>query len=565
MAQRTPFLQSLRSILLILKQQIFPWWISEEKKVAWCGIITLLLLSLGSVYIAVIFNSWSRNFYNTIEQKNLEAFLHQTLIFFVIMIFLLADFCTRSYLTAWLSFRWRRWSTLQLQTKWLSNKNFYTIPLQGKEMDNPDQRIAQDVREVCYATIAISLSFFREGVNFITFSIILWNVSRAFDFKIASLTLHIPGLLVWTAIAYSLIGTIVIFKIGRPIIDLDRIQEKREANFRYGLMRIFERREEIATLRGEAVEQEFLQGTFLELTKNYYHILKRQIYINLFQNFYRNASMFVPLFLVGPLYFKNIITMGVLMQAQGMFDQVNASLSLIMTEFNAITGALASLKRLIAFHAMMQEDDQPITYLTASNNQLHIAPLTIRTPTHELICISPEVVLKSGDRKVLMAPSGTGKTSFLRVISGIYPYVDGGLMTLDQEAMIIPQRPYMPVGTLRQCLLYPLPESHFAHKAIGQETLVTLMKKTYLEHLIPLLDTDDDYQNRLSLGEQQRINFLRVLVQEPRWVFMDEPCSQLNKEYAQHLLLLLTSRLDTSGIFIISHQEMLGFEAISIS
>ncbi|MFZ4116690.1 MAG: ABC transporter ATP-binding protein/permease [Chthoniobacterales bacterium] len=562
MQPRPPLRQSLRTIFLILQKQIFPWWISEEKKIAWLGMISLVILSLASVYIAVLFNNWSRDFYNTLEQKNLDGFLHQVLIFIPLVAILLFDFCTRAYLTAWLSFRWRRWATVALQKKWLSNYNFYKIPLRGKEMDNPDQRISQDVREVCYATISIFLSFFREGVNFITFAIILWNLSKVFDFKMMGHSLHIPGLLVWTSILYSLIGTLVIFKVGGPIIDLDRIQEKREANFRYSLMRIFERREEIATFRGEAVEQEVLQGTFLELTKNYYQILKRQIYINLFQNFYRNASMFVPLFLVGPLYFKSIITMGVLMQTQGMFAEVNASLSSVMTEFQGIAGALASLKRLIAFDALMQAEEKPIRNLNSSTQQLHIPSFIIRTPTAQKIWTSPEIFLTPGDRKILMAPSGTGKTSFLRVISGIYPYVDGGLVTLDHDAMIIPQRPYMPVGTLRQCLLYPSLEELLEQQAKEEETLIALMKQTYLEHLIPSLDEADDYQNRLSLGEQQRINFLRVLLHEPRWLFMDEPFSQLNKEYSKVLLQLLTSTLQNSGIFIVSHQEIPGFEKV---
>jgi putative ATP-binding cassette transporter len=160
MKPHTPLRQSLRTIFLILQKQIFPWWISEEKKIAWLGMISLVILSLASVYIAVLFNNWSRDFYNTLEQKNLDGFLHQVLIFIPLVAILLFDFCTRSYLTAWLSFRWRRWATVTLQKKWLSNYNFYKIPLRGKEMDNPDQRISQDVREVCYATISIFLSFY---------------------------------------------------------------------------------------------------------------------------------------------------------------------------------------------------------------------------------------------------------------------------------------------------------------------------------------------------------------------------------------------------------------------
>ncbi len=555
--------QLFSPFFLILKKQIFPWWVSEEKKLAWGGMSILIILSLASVYIAVLFNNWSRDFYNTLEKKNLHAFLHQILIFIPLVAMLLFDFCTRAYLTAWLSFRWRRWATVALQKKWLSDHQFYKIPLRSKEMDNPDQRISQDVREVCYATISIFLSFFREGVNFFTFALILWNLSKFFDFKIAGYHLPIPGLLVWTSMLYSLLGTWIIFKVGGPIITLDRIQEKREADFRYSLMRIFERREEIATWRGEKVEESVLQGTFLELTKNYYHVLKRQIYINLFENFYRNASMFVPLFLVGPLYFKSMITMGVLMQTQGMFSEVNASLSSVVTEFQTIASALASLKRLIAFESLMEEE-VPVRYFPSTNDQLHLPSLTIRTPAHEKIWISPEIFISPGDRKVLMAPSGTGKTSLLRALSGIYPYVDGGTISLQGDVMIVPQRPYMPTGTLLQCLCYPTVENFFKQQMDSERLIVDLMEKTKLQHLLPYLHQIDDYQNRLSLGEQQRINFFRVLLHHPRWLFMDEPISQLHREYAQQLLQQLTSTLPQSAIFLISHQEIPGFEKIKL-
>ncbi len=549
-------ISQLRTINSILGDYIFPWWRSNEKKIAWGGMAALIVMSLLSVYIAVIFNDWSRDFYNTIEKKDLNGFLHEVLIFIPILAILLFDFCSRSYLTSWLSFRWRRWSTDRLQEKWLSHKNFYKMPLQTKEMDNPDQRISQDVTQVCYTTIDVFLSFFRDGVNFITFAIILWNLSRAFVFKIGSHDLTFPGLLVWASVAYSLIGTIVTFKVGGPIIELDRVQEKREANFRYRLMRVFERREEIATLGGEQVENEGLQETFGALTKNYYKVLKRQIYINLFENFYLNASMFVPLFLVGPLYFKSVITMGVLMQSQGMFREVNGSLSAIALQFQTIASGIASLQRLMAFNALMEKEGYTASYLPLEKGSLHIPSLTIRTPQNKKIWVSPEIILKKGDRKILMAPSGTGKTSFLRVISGIYPYVDGGGIAINENAMIVPQRPYMPIGTLRQCICYPSVES------MDSEKVIFFMKQTQLEHLIPLLDEVHDYQNRLSLGEQQRINFIRILLHQPKWLFMDEPIAQLHKDASESIFDLVTKSLSQSGIFIVSHQKIAGFEEV---
>lgn len=548
----------LKKFYSILKQYIFPWWLSEEKKMAWSGLLGLLLLSLVSVYIAVIFNEWTRNFYNAIEKKDLTNFLHQILIFIPLVGILLFDFCCRSYLTAWFSFRWRHWSTEKLQEQWLAHKNFYKIPLRSKEIDNPDQRISQDVSQVCYTTIEIFISFFREGINFVTFAIILWSLSRDFVFNIAGHQLHFPGLLVWASVAYALVGTVMTFKIGGPIIDLDRVQEKREANFRYRLMRIFERREEIATLGGECVEHQGLLASFAELTKNYYEVLKRKIYINLFENFYRNAGMFVPLFLVGALYFKSLITMGVLMQSQGMFAQVNGSLSSIIGSFQSIASSVASLQRLMHFNSMMEKKEDETNFLATTEEQLHIPSLTIQTPQQEKIWISPEVILKKGDCKILMAPSGTGKTSFLRAIAGIYPYVEEGALAMKENFMIVPQRPYMPLGTLRQCLYYP------SSTWSNDDELVQLMKEVGLGHLIKLLDQVYDYQNRLSLGEQQRINFVRALLHQPTWLFMDEPIAHLPKKCADSLLVLLTKNLPQSGIFIVSHQELDGFEEVDL-
>ncbi len=548
----------------ILKKYIFPWWKSEEKKVAWSGFVALVFVSLLSVYIAVLFTNWQRDFFNAIEKKDLHRFLHETLLYGPLVGVILFNFCSRAYLTAWLSFRWRRWSTERLQKKWLSHKNFYKVALTSKEIDNPDQRIAQDVKEVCHSTMNIFFSLFHDGINFLTFAIILWELSKDFKFHFSSYTIKAPGILLWASIAYSLFGTITTFKIGIPLINLDRIQEKKEADFRYRLMRVFERREEIATLHGEQTEHHSLRESFRELTKNYYDILKRQIYVNLFENFYTNVSLFVPLLLVGPLYFQSLITMGVLMQIQGIFSQVNFSLSSLSRQFSLISNATASFQRLITFEASMKKENIADNFLappqsSSSHEDLHIPSLTIQTPTKKTIWISPQMSLKLGDRKVLMAPSGTGKTSFLRVLSGIYPYVEGdAALTLGHDVMIVPQRPYMPIGTLRQCILYP------DLKGVNDGKIISLLKSVHLEHLLPFLDEVHDYQNRLSLGEQQRINFARVLLHQPKWLFMDEPISQLHKgdNGSRALLELLIKNLPNSGIFIVSHQEAYGFEKI---
>ncbi|MBX9976674.1 MAG: ATP-binding cassette domain-containing protein [Alphaproteobacteria bacterium] len=546
----------LHSFYQILRQHIFPWWMSKEKITAWVGLISLIGMSIFSVYMAVLMNEWNRDFFDAIENKNMDDFLRQVLVFIPLMIILIMDFCSRSYLSSWLSFRWRRWATNDLQTRWITDKNFYKIPLKTRELDNPDQRIAQDIQSVSYTSIDLFMAFFKEGINFVTFSIILWGLSSGLDFTIGGNSIAIPGLLVWAAFAYSLFGTIIMFKVGGPLIALDRIQEKREANFRYSLMRIFEHREEIATLGGEIVEDKNLKNSFKALTRNYYDILKRIIFVNLFQNFYMNVTMFIPLFLVGPLYFKGAMTMGVLMQIRDIFDRVNMSMSIIVLQYSQIASLTASLQRLIGFHNLMETSPPSAPNSSAVLlERITVPSLTISSPEGKPIWTSPSFELKTGDRKILMGPSGTGKTSLLRVLSGIYSYVDKEDITVKGNALFMPQRPYMPIGTFRDACAYP-------NLTASDDDLLPLLRLCDLEHLTPVLDEIQDYQNILSGGEKQRINFVRALLSKPTWLFMDEPVAHLDKDYTESLITLLTQNLPHTGIFIVSHQEINGFERV---
>lgn len=534
---------------------IKPWWKSEEKVLAWSGFLSIIALSLTSVYMGVVFNSWMKDFYNALEQKNLAEFSKQILIFMPIVSLLILNFVALSYLSSWFIFRWRKWMTSQMQNKWLHNKNYYKLMFSHEKVDNPDQRIAKDIWGITALSISLFKSFFKDGVNCITFSIILWNVSSKLQFNLFGNTIYIPGLLVWVAWAYSLIGVIIVFKVGRPLVDLDRMQEKCEANFRFSLMRIFERKEEVATLSGENFENNKLNIAFNDITNNFYEILRRKIYINLFQKFHANASMFIPLMIVSPLYFKEIITMGVLMQIQGMFGQVSGSISVVVGQFSQIASLIASFQRFVDFNHKIDLVEQQKSDIK-NTDSLSIKNLHVNVGTN---WNAPDIDLLSGDRKLLIAPSGTGKTSLLRIMAGLSSaYKEDKKMVLNvpKDMMFIPQKPYMPHNsTLRECLTYP-------SLNWDEKSLIKLMKACMLEHLIPRLDEIQDYQQTLSVGEQQRINFLRALLHKPKWLMMDEPASNLNHDYTEVLCKLLSAQLKDSGILVISHTELPYFEKI---
>jgi putative ATP-binding cassette transporter len=540
--------------------QIKPWWVSEEKKIAWVGLISLISISCLAVYMGVLFNEWSKYFYESLENKNYAAFKHQLLIFVPLAIVTITEFCLRNYLSAWLSFRWRKWMTTRLVTEWLSNKNYYKIS-NFSSFDNPDQRIAEDVYTICYYTISLFLTFFRDGINFITFSVILWGLSNQLEFSIAGKLIQIPGLLLWLAILYSLFGIAFTFKVGAPLINLDRAQEKCEANFRYRLMRISERKEEIGTFSGEHFENSRLEESFTVITQNYYQILKRNIYINIFQNFYINVGAFLPLFIVAPLYFVSVtttaLTIGVLMQVRGMFIQVNESLTSVAASFTTVASLVAASQRMIDFRAhMITLEENPLNSTPQDKiSHLHISKRVLTARDGRPLCEVPDIILQAGDRKLLMGPSGSGKTSLLRTLVGLQPIDSPAPISVPNGMMFIPQRPYMPLGTLRQCLSYP-------SEGFSEKRLKAIMQVCHLEHLIEALDEIRDWHQILSLGEQQRVNFARVLLHRPKWLMMDEPTSQLNVEYAEELCSVLVKDLADTGILIITHQKLPYFKEI---
>jgi putative ATP-binding cassette transporter len=533
---------------------IKPWFVGEEKKFAILGFVALVILSFVSVYIAVISNEWMRDFFNSISEKNLANFQKLMIVYIPLLVVLLTDFCTRQYIAAWYGFRWRKWKTEKLQAKWTDNKCYYKIPLQNnKIVDNPDQRITNDVAQVTYGVVGLFQTFFNDGINFITFAVILWGLSADVPLELFGISIAIPGFLVWVAMIYSLVGIIITLKIGKPIIKLDRIQEQYEANFRYGLMRINERREEVASLSGENIEKNRLKNLFVDVTTNYYQILKRKIYINLFQNFYLNIQMFVPLFIVCPAYFGGAITMGVMMQIRSIFMEISGSLMAIVTSYINIASLIASMQRIVHFEnniATVENEKNLLEY----KNYIDIKNVILNTQEGQKIWAVPHIQIKAGEHRLLMAQSGTGKTSLLRAMAGLSNSYSG-VIILPENMMFLPQRSYMPIGTLRTALSYPSFDK-------ADDELIPLMKKAYLEHLIPMLDEVEDYQNTLSAGEQQRVNFVRVMLHKPKWLMMDEPFSNLNEDYVEGLCKLLKTELKDSGILIITHAKLPGFTEV---
>lgn len=542
--------------IIDIAKMLFPWWFSDEKNLARICLFLLMALSLVSVYLSYAMNAWSRDFYQKIEDKNLRGFLYESVVAIPILGAIIVEGTIRRYLINFTSFRWRRWMTKKTSQDWLRSKTYYLGYIVEKDtsvVDNPDQRISQDIDTICYLSMDLFLDLFRDSINFITFSIVLWGISRGFILEIWGQNIVFDGFLVFIAVSYSLTGIFLTFKIGKPLIALGYNQEKLEANFRFRLMRIREWREEIAKHNAEEYENKGLSTAFAGITRNYYKILRARVSLNLFQNLYLNSNFFVPLLVASPQYFIGIISFGVLMQIQGLFTRIDNSLSTLVTSYTTIASIMSSMQRLYLFQNSInitgEQSKNLKKKISCKRENIKIENLKIHSPEGLFISQIENFKMTKGEKKLILAQSGKGKSHLFKILCGIYPFFKGRVSLPVKKIMMLPQRTYIPQGTLMDVLCFP------SNKIFDKKTVVNLMKEFEIGHLINKLDSNENFQTVLSLGEQQKVNFIRAILHSPEWLLIDEPGSNLSKESSDKAISLIFQKLQNTGILIISHNQ----------
>lgn len=598
---------------------ISPYWRSEEKYKAFGLFMLLIGFNLASVYVAVMLNQWSSGFYNALQELNKDIFVKECGRFFWIVALLISVFLANYYILSILKFRWRRWLTEHYIARWLTEGTHYRLKLKQTATDNPDQRISQDLASFADGVLSLFTSFFKETVTLISFVGILWAISGPLQFTLLGKAIVIPGYMVWAALIYAIIGTSLIFKIGKPIVRLDFEQEKFEANFRYALVRFREKGEEIAIYRGEKIEEDNFRHSFKDIANNFYKILKRQMYIICSQNFYNNMTIIFPVVAASPLFFSKMITLGVLMQIRGAFSEVQGSFSVLINNFQVIASLRATTQRLLEFSAaidmLAEEDagtikskalgkvktdsmyaktatdaihadilqtsfipdslynnsaatktksfgnaqneakvlDTAIALNPTFNCRLEMENLTLTTPHGKPLISNFNLTVHSGEKVLIMGRSGLGKTTILRAISGVWPFGQGTIhVPTNLSILLIPQRPYLPMGSLREAVLYPKD-----NLTVPDEEIEYALQRCRLEHLYEHLDEVQDWSHRLSLGEQQRIIFVRAIIQKPEWIIMDEPTAAMDKETENMVYRALFEHMPEVTLITIGHSPSL--------
>ena len=543
-----------------------PYFRSEDKWKARGLLAAIVGLNLGAVYMLVLLNEWNRVFYDALQNKDAAVFWTQLGRFTYLAFAFIIIAVYRFYLTQLLEVRWRAWMTAHYLRRWLSDHAFYKMELarftgEGSQLastpDNPDQRIQEDINLFTTYSISLSMGLLNAVVTLVSFVGILWSLSGAFAFNFNGNSYSIPGFMVWMAVLYCALGSIITHYIGRPQIRLNFQQQKVEADFRHHMVRVREYSESIALDKGEAVERAQLDTRFAAVLANYLQLIKKQKNLVWFTNFFGQAAVVFPFIVAAPRFFSGAIQLGELMQISSAFGRVQDSLSWLVDNYSALAAWRATTDRLTSFEDNISAVAQQGRAQAASNsiaNDAHplaagtlaVSSLSLKLPTGATLLDGVSLQAGPGESILLKGPSGSGKSTLFRALAGIWPFATGRAQ-LPADAMFIPQRPYFPDGSLRNALAYPKPAAEYDDAALQQALTDAL-----LPQLTSRLDDEDAWGQKLSGGEQQRLAIARVLLKKPRWVFADEATSALDEAAEKTIYERLLASVRSVGGSLVS-------------
>ncbi|WP_213879182.1 ABC transporter ATP-binding protein/permease [Pseudomonas sp. dw_358] len=528
---------------------ITPYWRSEEKVGAWALLLTVIGLSLISVAMSVWFNSWNRDFYNALEHKNYDAFVHLILYFCGIAVVAIIAGVFRTYLTQMLTIRWRRWLTEKHFAKWLAHKNYYQLEQRGTT-DNPDQRLSEDLNSFTSDTLSLGLGFIRNLVSLVSFSVILWGVSGSIEV----LGISIPGYMFWAALFYALVGSWITHVIGRRLIGLSNQQQRFEADLRFSLVRVRENAESIALFDGEDNENQRLSQRFGRVWNNYWDMMRVQKRMSFFTSGYSQIANVFPFIVAAPRYFSGKIDLGSLMQISQAFGNVQESLSWFIDAYVSLASWRATCDRLLSFRAVMDRNEERVGGVTVvqQGQALKVADLSLNLASGQSLLSGAALDVASGERVLLSGRSGSGKSTLLRALGNLWPAGKGDIQVPAQRTLFLPQKPYLPIGSLREALSYPQPGDTYS-----AERYEDVLHACRLDALIERLDESNHWQRLLSPGEQQRLAFARALLFAPKWLYMDEATSAMDEEDEAVLYQALIDRLPGLTMLSVGHRSSL--------
>lgn len=532
------------------------YWQSEEKKKAFFLLGCIIALTLGVVYMLVLLNQWNNSFYSALQNYDAKKIFDELIHFSWLAAIYILLAVYSYYLQQTLILNWRRWLTTRFIDIWLQNKTYYNLQMFGKDTDNPDQRISEDVRQFVEMTLSFGIGILKAFCTFASFVVILYNLSGSLSFTFMGKTWTINGYMLWASLLYSVIGTYITHIVGRKLVKINFIQQKYEADFRFSMIRLRESAESVAFYRGEAQEGSVFKQRFKMLLDNFWKLVNKQKQLVFLNSGYSQIAIIFPFVVAMNHYLTKEVTLGGLMQVASAFGRVQDSLSYFVDMYSSIAQWQAVVMRLTCFghhmHDVYQQAERFHVERFAAADVVEVDNMQINLPDGKPLLENISFTLHPGHNVLIKGVSGSGKSTLLRAISGIWPFVDGKIFLPERDKlMFIPQKSYLPLGTLRAALNYP------GNKPIDDTELIYLMDLCQIGYLKDKLDLEADWSHVLSVGEQQRLAFVRAHIQQPQWLFLDEATSALDEDTEATMYSLLQERLQQTTVVSVGHRSTL--------
>ena len=556
-----------------------PYWTTSPEK--W-GSLVLLIIAIGflglQTAVSVRSTIWNREWTNAFTSRDTQLWLQQLPIFFINTVSMAVAIVFNLYLTGWIKVRWRRWMTARYTRLWMENKNHYKMQLTGSETDNPDQRISEDLNMFIEETWGLTFEFVQVIINTVTYISMLWSLSMSLPIIIGGImiigdtnaapstvqnmvnvAIGIPGYLILLAIIWSVVKTFVTHKIGKPRARLSYQQRMFEANFRFELARFRENTEQIALLDGEPNEHGRVMFIFGNAILNTFRTLGLGIRTGFTEQLLNFADAAFFSLILGPAFFLYgaISEYGIFMQIASAFLIVVQGFSWVHTNYFRLAPYVATIDRLYAFNdnyeKMKEVTAKSELKVINSGDDIHIKDVDVFLPSGKKQISAEDITVKQGDKVLIKGRTGAGKTTMFRAMSGIWPF-GTGTVTLpeDKRIIILPQRPYFPIGTLLDAVCYPASSDTYSREDVRQ-ALLDVGMVTYADKL----DEIGHWNNLLSGGEQQRLGIARAMLYKPDYLFFDEATASMDESSEEELYTMLTERMKDTAIISIGHRSSL--------
>lgn len=531
-------------------QIAIPYFRLDRTWLSWRPLLTLLgmlWMTVLAVRLDVLLSYWTNGLYTALQQMNGRAFGHLLVVFGVLTMAYFVCIMAGSLIGQTFMIHWQVWLNDHMVGDWLEGRAYHRGQFVSPLIDNPDQRIQQDVVSFVTSSQTLSMGAVRSVVSLVSFTPILWALSG----PLSPFGYTIPRAMVFVVYLYVIVVSVFAFRIGRPLIRLNFLNEGLGASFRYALVHLRDHSEKIAFHRGEDVERATLNARFNAIIKNRWRIVFRSLKFDGFNLAASQVTAVFPYLIQAPRFFSRAITLGDVQQSGVAFAQVHGALSFFRNAYDAFAAYRATLARLSGLrNANSRTRALPSVAVTRSPAGLDIENLTVHSPDGELLIENLTVHLSPGQALLVTGPSGGGKTTLLRALADLWPYAQGTVRR--PQALFLSQQPYLPLGNLRTALAYP----QFTH-VVGDAQLRDVLQKVQLGHLKDRLAEEIDWSRILSPGEQQRLGFARILVNRPCLAFLDEATSAVDEGLEHALYTLVRRDLPECTLVSIGHRSTL--------